>query len=143
MTMPETTQSDLVERQEMMIAALEDRASHAENRLHSFRKHQAARYKKLAEFIKLKAPDLWPDYAAMSANGSVYSNGEWIDLGFEREMNSLNWRVEEAEKRATELRTHCEAMAEELHQCTAVLSANDCASVSKVLTAYRKENPDV
>ncbi len=57
-------------------------------------------------------------------------------LDSERECNALLTAEVEA------LRGHADAMAEVLHQCTAVLTANDCASVSKVLIAYRTAFPE-
>ena len=84
------------------IEAVRQRATEAEHRLMAFRQARAARDEALRQFIKERAPELWPDYAAVSANGSLYSDGYTLQPNYEREMNKLRWRVEDAERRATE-----------------------------------------
>lgn len=97
-TRPTQSQAEgLVEELE----ALRQRAATAEHRLLSFRQHHAARGEQLRQFIKDRAPELWPDYAAISVNGSVYSDDYTLEPVFERELNILRHRAEEAEARAT------------------------------------------
>jgi len=84
-----------------VIEALERRAADAEHRLYSFRQHRAANSRQLAAFIKERAPELWPDYAAVSVNGAAHYN----DVpNYDRELNILQHRAEKAEEEATKLR---------------------------------------
>ena len=91
--------SDVVER-DIALEAAEIRAATAEYRLHSFRQHRAGRSKALAEFIQSRAPELWPDYAALSVNGSVYSDDSTIEPTYERAFNVAVHRAEKAEEEA-------------------------------------------
>lgn len=93
-----------VERLRIAEVAANQRAAQAEYRLYSFRQSRASTSKALAEFIKARAPDLWPDYAAVSVNKSVYSDDYVQEPTWEREMNILRHRAEKAEDEATTLR---------------------------------------
>ena len=89
--------------------ALEARAAEAEHRLYSFRRHNAARWQQLSEFVKERAPDLWSDYAAVSVNGSTtYGNDEPT---YEREINILKFRAEAAEERAVKAEAKLTALS--------------------------------
>ena len=95
--------ADIIERLTTLqtgLEAAEARAATAEYRLYSFRQHNAARWKQLSEFVKERAPDLWPDYAAVSVNGSTTYGAD--EPHYEREMNMLRHRVDAAEERAVE-----------------------------------------
>lgn len=85
------------------VAGADQRAAFAESRLHAFRQSRAARAKTLAEFIKARAPELWPDYAAVSVNGALYDD-EGFHPNYEREMNILRHRAEKAEEGLAEAR---------------------------------------
>ncbi|WBO23903.1 hypothetical protein [Sphingomonas abietis] len=89
---------------ELQLEAALQRAATAESRLYSYSQHRAARWKQMADFIQSRAPDLWPDYAAISANGSIYTDSAWIEPTYERAMNVLRHRAERAEEEATALR---------------------------------------
>lgn len=91
--------------------AANQRAAHAEHRLYSFRQGRAARSKVMADYIKAKCPELWPDYAALSVNGSLYSDDLTIEPVYEREMNTLRHRAETAEDRATAAKADAEMLA--------------------------------
>lgn len=93
-----------VERLRIAEVAANQRAALAEDRLYSFRQGRASTGKALAEFIKARAPDLWPDYAAVSVNKSVYSDDYVQEPTWERQMNILRHRAEKAEDEATTLR---------------------------------------
>lgn len=81
-----------------VVEALERRAATAEHRLYSFRQHRAARSRQLNEFVKSRAPELWPDYAAISVNGASFDPDA---PNYERELNILEHRAEAAKERAT------------------------------------------
>ena len=87
-----------VERLDVTVSAAEQRASQSEHRLHSFRRSRASTSKALSEFIKARAPELWPDYAAVSVNKSVYTDDYTQEPTWEREMNILLYRAEKAEE---------------------------------------------
>ena len=87
-----------VERLDVTVSAAEQRASQSEHRLHSFRQSRASTSKALSEFIKARAPELWPDYAAVSVNKSVYTDDYTQEPTWEREMNILLYRAEKAEE---------------------------------------------
>ncbi len=87
-----------VERLAVTVSAAEQRASQSEHRLHSFRRSRASTSKALSEFIKARAPELWPDYAAVSVNKSVYTDDYTQEPTWEREMNILLYRAEKAEE---------------------------------------------
>lgn len=92
------------------LEAMAQRAADAEHRLYAFRQGNAARGRALQQFIKDRAPDLWADYAAISVNGSFYSDDYTLEPVFDREMNILRYRAEDAEKRATEAADRLTAM---------------------------------
>jgi hypothetical protein len=87
---------------EVELEALRRRAAEAEYSLFSYRQHRAARSAQINAFIKERAPELWDDYATLSVNGSVYSEDYTMEPTLEREMNVLRFRVDDAERRATE-----------------------------------------
>ena len=89
---------DAVAERDAEVEAANQRAATAEHRLYSFRQHRAARSKTMAEFIKARAPELWSDYAALSVNGSLYSDELTMEPVYEREMNILRYRAERAEE---------------------------------------------
>lgn len=89
---------------ELQLDAALIRAAHAESRLYSFRQHHAARTRLLQDFIKSRAPALWDEYAALSVNGSLYSEKEHIEPIYERELNLAVYRAQSAEDEATRLR---------------------------------------
>lgn len=84
-----------------LVEALEQRAAHAEHRYYGFRQWNAAKSAAVKKLIQDRAPELWPDFAAVSVNGSIYSEGYTMQPTFEREMNILRHRAEAAEERAT------------------------------------------
>lgn len=94
-----------VERLAVTVSAAEQRASQSEHRLHSFRRSRASTSKALSEFIKARAPELWPDYAAVSVNKSVYTDDYTQEPTWEREMNILLYRAEKAEEELAAART--------------------------------------
>jgi hypothetical protein len=96
--------AEVMEALSQRAEAASQRAATAESRLYSYSQHRAARFKALADFIQTRGPDLWADYAAMSANGSLYTDGNWIEPTYERAMNTLRHRAEAAEEEATKLR---------------------------------------
>lgn len=91
------------DRLRLEVAGADQRAAFAESRLHAFRQSRAARAKTLSEFIKARAPELWPDYAAVSVNGELYDE-EGFHPNYEREMNILRHRAEKAEEGLAEAR---------------------------------------
>lgn len=101
---------------EMHIEAMEARAATAEHRLHTFRRDRSTRYQKLAEFIKERAPDLWPDYAAVSVNGSLYADHAVVEPSFEREMAKMEHRAEKAEESNAVLRAELVRTVEALQK---------------------------
>lgn len=106
-TRPESEPVAVTEAHVALLAA-EQRAAQAEHRLHSFRQGRAARSKVLAEFIKARAPELWADYAAISVNGSIYSDELTVEPTYEREMNILRHRAEKAEEELAAIRARAE-----------------------------------
>ena len=107
------TEARAVEAETKLEGALQ-RAADAEHRLYSFRQHRAARSKALADFIQSRAPDLWSDYAALSVNGSLYTDESRIEPTYERAMNTLRYRAEHAEEELTKLRASLTPLAEGL-----------------------------
>ena len=125
--------------------AANQRAAHAEHRLYSFRQGRAARSKVMADYIKAKCPELWPDYAALSVNGSLYSDDLTIEPVYEREMNTLRHRAETAEDRATAAKADAEMLAGALerianHRYDAGGAYEMTMIARQALATYREKN---